>query len=71
MNTKDNLYGATHYSTKKDGITPQLYYKKIPIHLNNGTTVNVWHYLSYANIWMGSGIKVGSVDESELVPITN
>ena len=65
----NNLYGATHYSTMRDGITPQMYYKKLPIQYNDNTSKHVWHYLSYANIWIGSNIKVDSFEESRLVPI--
>lgn len=65
----DNLQGATHYSIMRDGVTPQMYYRKLHIHYNDSTHSHVWHYLSYANIWNGSNIKVGSVEESRLVPI--
>ena len=51
------LYGATMYSTMKNGITPQLFYRWNEIKFNNGTFKYVLEYLSYANIWMGSGLK--------------
>lgn len=58
-------YGATHYSTMKDGVTPQMVYRKMPIGFADGTCKAVWHYLSYCNLWMGSGIT----DTSKLKPI--
>ena len=49
-----NQYGATHFLPMKDGVTPGLYYKKIPISYNDNTCINVWHYLLFANIWLRS-----------------
>lgn len=65
-----NLYGATHFYPRVDGITPQMYYKKMPIGYADEKCIDVWHYLSYANIWMGSDIKNGSFEESKLIPIS-
>lgn len=62
-------FGATHYITMKDGVTPQMYYKQVQIPVNNGTVYTGWVYLSFCNIWMGSNIKVGSGEEALLVPI--
>ena len=50
-------YGATHYSTMRDGITPQMYYKRETTQCNDGTSFTCWVYLSYANLWQGSAIK--------------
>lgn len=47
-------YGATHYQVMLDGKTPQMYYKQMHIGYADKTSKIVWHYLSYANIWMGS-----------------
>lgn len=62
-------YGATHYSTMRDGVTPQMYYKLQTIPLNDGTEVTTWVYLSFANLWMGSEMKKGSEEESNLKEI--
>lgn len=51
-----DAYGATHYSVMTDGVTPQMFYKKEPIHYNDNTSKLVWVYLSFANLWMGSNI---------------
>lgn len=69
MSTNDDLRGATHYSTMKDGVRPQMYYKKMPIGYADGTFKNVWHYLSFASLWVGSEIKAGSIEEANLIPI--
>jgi hypothetical protein len=62
-------FGATHYITMKDGVTPQMYYKQETNPLNDGTSFTCWVYLSYCNLWMGSDIRVGSADEARLVLI--
>lgn len=49
-------YGATHYTTMRDGVTPQMYYKQERIQYNDNTSKLVWVYLSYCNLWMGSSI---------------
>jgi hypothetical protein len=46
--------GATHYQTMADGVTPQMYYKQEDIKFDDGTSVRVWVYLSYCNLWQGS-----------------
>ena len=51
-----NKFGATHYTTMKDGKTPQMYYKYVTIYFNDGTYADWLHYLSFCNIWMGSGL---------------
>lgn len=46
-------HGATHYTTMTDGVTPQMYYRwdwLCPVQRE----VKIWHYLSYAGMWMGS-----------------
>ena len=63
-------YGATHYAAMRDGVTPQMYYKKETKPLNDGTTYTCWVYLSFADLWMGSAIRIGSVDESKLKEFT-
>ena len=50
----NSIYGATHYQTMKDKVTPQMYYKFdwfCPIQKE----FKIWYYLSFANLWMGSG----------------
>lgn len=64
-------YGATHYQTMRDGVTPQMYYKLETIQVNDGTRRKCWVYLSFCNLWQGSNIKVGSPEESRLKPITD
>jgi hypothetical protein len=54
-------YGATHYATMRDGVTPQMYYKQEYIIYNDNTSELVWVYLSYANLWMGSSITEAEV----------
>lgn len=49
-------YGATHYTTMKDGVTPQMYYKRERIPVNDNTIYECWVYMSYCNLWMGSSI---------------
>ena len=58
-------YGASHYMPMKDGVTPQMYYRKKAIGFADGDSKIVWHYLSYANLWMGSELK----DDSKLIAI--
>ena len=58
-------FDATHYSTTLDGVTPQMYYKKE----TNSINKTYWVYLSYANLWMGSEIKIGSQTENNLKEI--
>lgn len=62
-------YGATHYTTMRDGVTPQMYYKQQTAPFNDGTSFTCWVYLSYCDLWQGSAIKIGSEDEKKLVPI--
>lgn len=45
-------YGATHIHEGTGMV-----YKQCTEPLNDGTTRTYWAYLSYCNIWMGSGIK--------------
>lgn len=47
-------YGATHYSTRSDGETPQLVYKQAFINYNDSTCCLAWFYLSFENIWCRS-----------------
>lgn len=54
-------YGATHYATMNDGVTPQMYYKQELIHYNDNTSKLVWVYLSYCNLWMGSSMTEAEV----------
>lgn len=62
-------FNATHYSTMRNGITPQMYYKQETNPLNDGTSYTCWVYLSYCNLWQGSVIKIGSDDEKRLIAI--
>ena len=62
-------FGATHYVTMKDGVTPQMYYKQETNPLNDGTSYTCWVYLSYCDLWQGSNIRIGSQDEIILVSI--
>lgn len=55
------LYGATHYATMKDGVTPQMYYKQENVQYNDNTSKRVWVYLSYCNLWMGSSMTEAEV----------
>ena len=64
-------YGATHYSTMRGGVTPQLYYKLEATPLNDGTSFTGWVYLSYCNPWMSSNIQRGSTEEGNLKEITS
>ena len=59
-------YGATHYATMRDGVTPQMYYKLETVPLNDGTSWTHWAYLSYCDLWQGSSIKIGSLEEGNL-----
>ena len=49
-------YGATHYMTQRDGVSIQMAYRQIEVPFNDGSSRLWWHYLSYANIWMGSAL---------------
>ena len=49
-------FGATHYLTMSNTKTPQMYYKHIPTKYSDSTSSVNWHYLSFANIWMGSSL---------------
>ena len=62
-------FNATHYMPMRDGITPQMYYKKETNPLNNGKSYTCWVYLSYCNLWQGSAIQIGSDDEVRLILI--
>lgn len=46
-----NTYGATHINP-----TTGILYKHAHINCADNTSKKVWHYLSFCNIWMGSGI---------------
>jgi len=61
-------FGATHYLTQRDGVSMSMPYKQIEVKFNDGTSRLWWHYLSYANIWLGSGVP-DSVLEASLVAI--
>lgn len=50
-------YGATHYAVMRDGVTPQMYYKKELQNFSDGTKALRWVYLSFAGIWMGSALN--------------
>lgn len=63
------LFGATHYATMRDGVTPQMYYKTETIKVNDGTEIVCWVYLSFGDLWMGSNIQRGSEEEHQLTPI--
>lgn len=62
-------FNATHFITMKDGITPQLYYKKKTTQVNDGTSFTCWVYLSYCELWQGSAIRIGSNEEASLIAI--
>jgi hypothetical protein len=62
-------FGATHWYPMRDGITPQMYYKKETTQLNNGKSFTCWVYLSYCDLWQGSTMQIGSTDEAKLIPI--
>lgn len=62
-------YGATHYAVMRDGVTPQMYYKLETTPLSGGCSFTCWVYLSFADIWMGSSIEIGSSEESNLKEI--
>ena len=52
----NNTFCAQYYTVMRDKKTPQMYYKFETIHFNDGTNKNVLCYLSFDNIWMGSGL---------------
>lgn len=62
-------FNATHYIPMRDGITPQMYYKKETVPLNNERSFTCWVYLSYCKLWQGSAIRIGSDDEANLIAI--
>ena len=62
-------FNATHYMPMRNGITPQMYYKKETNLLNNGKSYTCWVYLSYCNSWQGSAIQIGSDEEARLILI--
>lgn len=62
-------YGATHYTTMRDGVTPQMYYKLKTTPLNDGTSFTCWVYLSHCDLWQGSAIKIDSEESRKLTPI--
>jgi hypothetical protein len=62
-------FGATHYLTMIDGVTPQMYYKKETTKLNDGKSFTSWVYLSYCYLWQGSAIEIGSDVEKKLILI--
>lgn len=64
-------FGATHYSTMRDGVTPQMYYKLETTPLSDGHSFTCWVYLSYADLWVGSNIQIGSTAEGNLTKIIN
>ena len=57
-------YGATHYLTQSDGVSMAMAYKQIEYEFNDGTSRGWWHYLSYADIWLGSGVPDKTLEES-------
>jgi len=59
-------YGATHYSVTRDG-KPMMYYKRETIKFNDGTYTEVWVYLSFADLWMGSNysLRQGNLEQAE------
>ena len=61
-------FNATHYMPMRDGVTPQMYYKKETTQLNDGTSRTCWVYLS-CKLWQRSAIQIGSDDETKLTPI--
>ncbi len=61
-------FGATHYLPQADGVSMAMAYKQESVRYNDGTSSKRWVYLSYANIWMGSGVPVAEL-EASLVPI--
>ena len=36
----------------------QMFYRQMPIGYADGDSKNVWHYLSFANIWMGASDRM-------------
>jgi len=50
-------FGATHYITTANGVTPQLYYKFEDIPINDGTVRRALVYLSYCQFWNGSSVQ--------------
>jgi len=54
-------FGAQYYLPKKDGKTPQLYYRIENIKYNDGTNKDVLEYLSFANIWFHSRMEKSSM----------
>ena len=62
-------FNATHYMPMRDGVTPQMYYKKETTQLNDGTSYTCWVYLSYCELWQGSAIQIGNSEEARLTPI--
>lgn len=62
-------FNATHYMPMRDGITPQMYYKKETVPLNNERSFTCWVYLSYCKLWQGSAIRIGSDGEANLIAI--
>ena len=58
-------FGATHYLTTSDGVTPTMYYKKVTTNFSDGTSFTGWGYLSFANLWQNSDINTRSKNERE------
>ena len=53
-------FGATHYTTMRDGITPQMYYKQAPLDPYVEDSPVRWCYLSFCGLWMGSALLASS-----------
>jgi hypothetical protein len=53
-------HGATHYSTMRDGVTPQMFYKQEPLIPGTNDPRLSWVYLSFANVWQGSDLNEDS-----------
>lgn len=53
-------FGATHYLTTSNGVTPTMYYKKVLTNFSDGTFFTGWAYLSFANLWQNSDVNTRS-----------
>lgn len=61
-------FGATHYLPQGDGVSIAMLYKQKTERFNDGTERIWWHYLSYANIWLGTGVPTAEL-EAQLIAI--
>jgi hypothetical protein len=59
MNTEEakKYYGAQYYQTMKDGVTPQMFYRWKTVKYNDGTTGEVFQYLTSFDNWHNSSEK--------------